>query len=55
MFADYYVYVFDMNGDVFVPPTLKGKNALDLADSDGKQFVRPMIATGKTIGKGWED
>jgi methyl-accepting chemotaxis protein len=55
MFADYYVYAFDMKGDVFVHPTLKGKNALDLADSDGKQFVRPMIVTGKTTGKGWED
>jgi methyl-accepting chemotaxis protein len=55
MFADYYVYAFDMKGDVFVHPALKGKNALDLADSDGKQFVRPMIATGKTTGKGWED
>ena len=55
MFADYYVYVFDLQGNVYVHPTLKGKNALDLADSDGKQFVRPMIATAKSSGKGWED
>jgi methyl-accepting chemotaxis protein len=54
-FADYYVYVVDMSGYVFVHPALKGTNAFDLADSDGKQFVRPMIATAKTIGKGWED
>ena len=55
MFSDYYVYVFDFDGNVFVHPTLKDKNAMDLADSDGKKFVPPMIATAKVSGKGWED
>ena len=55
MFGDYYVYVFDLSGYVHVHPTLKGQNATDLQDSDGKKFVRPMIANAHTIGKGWED
>ena len=55
MFAEYYVYVLDFNAHVYVHPTLKGKNVMDLADSDGKTFFQPIIASARSFGKGWED
>jgi len=55
---DLYIYVMDMNGKVLshgTNPKLIGKDLLELKDSDGKAFVKEIIAAVKAKGNGWSD
>lgn len=55
---DLYIYVMDMNGKVLshgTNPKLIGKELMELKDSDGKAFVKEIVATVKSKGSGWSD
>jgi signal transduction histidine kinase len=54
-----YIFIYDLNGVCkgigFNSPALVGVNRSDLKDPDGKFFIREILATAKTKGKGWVD
>ncbi|HEX7982004.1 MAG TPA: cache domain-containing protein [Duganella sp.] len=55
---DLYVFVIDFNGKVQAHGAnakLLGKDLTNLKDADDKFFMKEMIDTAKTKGKGWID
>ncbi|MBP1202092.1 signal transduction histidine kinase [Duganella sp. 1411] len=55
---DLYVFVIDFNGKVQAHGAnakLIGKDLMNLKDADDKFFMKEMIDTAKTKGKGWID
>lgn len=55
---DLYVFVLRNDGYIMAHggnPGLVGKTLYDVKDADGKLFVRELIQTAKTSGKGWVD
>jgi len=55
---DLYVFVYDMSGKVMAHgqnPRMVGKDLYDLADPDGKPFVKERIDIAKSKGNGWQN
>jgi cytochrome c len=55
---DLYAVVYDMNGTCLAHgqnPKQVGKDLIDLADADGKEFVKERVALAKSKGKFWQD
>jgi signal transduction histidine kinase len=55
---DLYIFVYDMTGKCVAHgqnPKQVGKDLSDLADPDGKPFVKERIEIAKTKGSGWQD
>jgi signal transduction histidine kinase len=55
---DLYPMVYDMNGVCVAHgqnPKQVGKDLIDLADADGKEFVKERIELAKSKGKFWQD
>lgn len=55
---DLYPVVYDMNGVCLAHgqnPKQVGKELIDLADADGKEFVKERVALAKSKGKFWQD
>lgn len=55
---DAYIFVLDLNGNVIsLPPfpNLEGSSLRDVKDTEGKPFVREILALVKTSGSGWVD
>lgn len=55
---DAYIFVLDLNGNVIsLPPfpNLEGNSLLNVKDTQGKPFVRELLALVETSGSGWVD
>lgn len=55
---DLYPVVYDMNGKCVAHGQNEkqvGKDLIDLADADGKEFVKERVALAKSKGKFWQD
>lgn len=55
---DLYLFVFDMNGKTMAHGANKkllGKSLIDLADADGKKFIKEFIDVANKKGNGWVD
>ncbi len=55
---DLYPVVYDMNGKCLAHgqnAKSVGKDLIDLADADGKEFVKERVELAKTKGKFWQD
>ena len=55
---DAYVWIVSSDGvDIANPafPNFKGRNQLDLKDTQGKPFIREMLEVAQTRGSGWVD
>ena len=55
---DLYAVVYDMNGKCLAHgqnPKQVGKDLIDMADADGKEFVKERVALAKSKGKFWQD
>ena len=55
---DLYPVVYDMNGKCLAHGQNEkqvGKDLIDLADPDGKEFVKERVALAKSKGKFWQD
>lgn len=55
---DLYPVVYDMNGKCLAHGQNEkqvGKDLIDLADADGKEFVKERVALAKSKGKFWQD
>lgn len=55
---DLYAVVYDMNGKCLAHgqnAKQVGKDLIDLADADGKEFVKERVALAKSKGKFWQD
>jgi len=55
---DLYAVVYDMNGKCLAHGQNEkqvGKDLIDLADADGKEFVKERVALAKSKGKFWQD
>ena len=53
-----YIFALDLEGNLLAHPFSKqlvGKNLTDLRDSEGKSFIRKLLATAKTRGYGFAD
>ena len=56
--GELYLFVYDSNGTCLSHgnnPKQIGKNGINSMDPNGKYFVKEIIATVKTKGKGWVD
>lgn len=55
---DLYAVVYDMNGKCLAHGQNEkqvGKDLIDLADADGKEFVKERVELAKSKGKFWQD
>ena len=55
---DLYAVVYDMTGKCVAHGQNEkqvGKDLIDLADADGKEFVKERVALAKSKGKFWQD
>lgn len=55
---DLYPVVYDINGVCIAHgqnPKQVGKDLIDLADADGKEFIKERVALAKSKGKFWQD
>ncbi|MFA6014788.1 MAG: cache domain-containing protein [Gallionellaceae bacterium] len=55
---DLYPVVYDMNGKCIAHgqnPKSVGKDLIDMADADGKEFVKERVELAKSKGKFWQD
>lgn len=55
---DLYAVVYDMNGKCIAHGQNEkqvGKDLMELADADGKEFVKERVALAKSKGKFWQD
>lgn len=55
---DLYAVVYDMSGKCLAHgqnPKQVGKDLIDMADADGKEFVKERVALAKSKGKFWQD
>ena len=55
---DLYAVVYDMNGKCLAHGQNEkqvGKDLIELADADGKEFVKERVALAKSKGKFWQD
>jgi signal transduction histidine kinase len=55
---DLYPVVYDMNGKCLAHgqnAKSVGKDLIDLADADGKEFIKERVALAKSKGKFWQD
>lgn len=55
---DLYPVVYDMNGKCLAHgqnAKQVGKDLIDIADADGKEFVKERVALAKSKGKFWQD
>lgn len=55
---DLYAVVYDMSGKCLAHGQNEkqvGKDLIDIADADGKEFVKERIALAKSKGKFWQD
>jgi cytochrome c len=55
---DLYAVVYDMNGKCLAHPKnekMVGKDLIELADADGKEFIKERVALAKSKGKFWQD
>lgn len=55
---DLYPVVYDMNGVCLAHgqnPKQVGKDLIDLADADGKEFIKERVELAKSKGKFWQD
>jgi len=55
---DLYAVVYDMGGKCLAHGQNEkqvGKDLIDLADADGKEFVKERVALAKSKGKFWQD
>lgn len=55
---DLYAVVYDMNGKCLAHGQNEkqvGKDLLELADADGKEFVKERVELAKSKGKFWQD
>ncbi len=55
---DRYIFALDLNGTMAahpIEPGLKGKNLMNLRDSEEKAFIRKIVNTAKTKGYGFAD
>ena len=55
---DLYAVAYDMNGKCLAHgqnDRQVGKDLIDLADADGKEFVKERVALAKSKGKFWQD
>lgn len=55
---DLYAVVYDMNGKCIAHGQNEkqvGKDLIELADADGKEFVKERVALAKSKGKFWQD
>ena len=55
---DLYPVVYDMNGKCVAHGQNEkqvGKDLIDLADADGKEFIKERVALAKSKGKFWQD
>jgi cytochrome c len=55
---DLYPVVYDMSGKCLAHGQNEkqvGKDLIDLADSDGKEFIKERVALAKSKGKFWQD
>ena len=55
---DLYAVVYDMSGKCLAHGQNEkqvGKDLIDLADADGKEFVKERVALAKSKGKFWQD
>lgn len=55
---DLYPVVYDMNGKCLAHgqnDKQVGKDLIDLADADGKEFIKERVALAKSKGKFWQD
>ena len=53
-----YIFALDLEGNLLAHPSSKqlvGQNLTDLTDSDGRRFIRELLATVKTRGYGFAD
>jgi signal transduction histidine kinase len=58
VYLDLYAVVYDMNGKCLAHGQNEkqvGKDLIDLADADGKEFVKERVALAKSKGKFWQD
>jgi signal transduction histidine kinase len=56
--GELYVVVYGIDGMRLAHPInakLVGKSVLDIADVDGKEYGKEMVAVAKDKGKGWVD
>ena len=56
--ADLYPVVYDMNGKCLSHgqnAKQVGKDLLEIADADGKEFVKERVSLAKSQGKFWQD
>lgn len=55
---DLYIVAYDMNGKCLAHGQNEkqvGKDLIDLADADGKEFIKERVALAKSKGKFWQD
>lgn len=55
---DLYPVVYDMNGKCLAHgknPKTVGKDLIDMADANGKEFVKERVDLAKSKGKFWQD
>lgn len=55
---DLYPVVYDLNGKCLAHGQNEkqvGKDLIDLADADGKEFIKERVALAKSKGKFWQD
>lgn len=55
---DLYPVVYDMNGKCIAHGQNEkqvGKDLIELADADGKEFIKERVALAKSKGKFWQD
>ncbi|MFA6014230.1 MAG: cache domain-containing protein [Gallionellaceae bacterium] len=58
VYLDLYAVVYDMNGKCLAHGQNEkqvGKDLIDLADADGKEFVKERVDLAKSKGKFWQD
>jgi len=58
VYLDLYAVVYDMNGKCLAHGQNEkqvGKDLIDLADADGKEFIKERVALAKSKGKFWQD
>jgi len=57
--SELFLFVYDQQGVLqafgFNAADYVGKHRLDVRDSDGKYFVRDIVNTARTKGRGWVD
>lgn len=56
--SDLYPVVYDINGKCLAHgqnPKMIGKDLIDMADADGKEYMKERVSLAKSKGKFWHD